>query len=66
MHPYQAAQLAEAHMADLRREALANCCANLVARISLRDRLTAATSRVTAAFARRARTGRATPACCPA
>ena len=66
MHPYLSAQLAEAHMDDLRREALANSGANLIDRISLRDRLATVTDRLTAALARPARTDQATPVCCPA
>ena len=66
MHPYLIEQAAAAHVADLHREALANCCANLIARISLRDRLTAVTDRLTSAFARPARARRTAPVCCPA
>ncbi|WP_158545958.1 hypothetical protein [Blastococcus sp. TF02A-30] len=48
-------------MADLRREALANCCAHLIARVSLGTRLAAATGRLTAALSR---SRQAAAACC--
>jgi hypothetical protein len=66
MHPYLTEQVAAAHRDDLRRAALAICCARLVARIRLRDRRAAMTSRITAALARATQTRSAVPACCPA
>jgi hypothetical protein len=40
MHPYLSAEIAAAHVADLRREAAATCCSSQVLRRSLRDRVT--------------------------
>jgi hypothetical protein len=62
MHPYLSADIAAAHVADLLREAAARCC-TVAAGHPVLDRLRATAQRVTAALHR---TGRQTPACCPA
>jgi len=61
MHPYLSADIAAAHVADLVREAAANCC--VVGRPVL-DRLRATAQRITVALHRT--TAGATPACCSA
>ena len=64
MHPYLAEQVAAAHRNDLRRAALATCCARLVARIRLRHPPATMSRRITAALTRRTRPLNAAPACC--
>ena len=64
MHPYLSADIAAAHVADLIRDAAATCCAALVARRPLVDRLRATAQRASAALHRT--TTRTTPSCCPA
>lgn len=65
MHPYLAEQAA-AHRDEVRPAARTTCCANLVARISLRDRLAAITDRLAAALTCPTRTNRAMATYCPA
>ena len=63
MHPYLSAEMAAAHVADLIRDAAANCCSR-VARHPVMDRLRATAERAAAGLYRG--TSRATPSCCPA
>ena len=63
MHPFLTGDLAAAHMADLMREAAAQCCSR-VASHPLLDRLRAAVRRATAAL--HGPDEAAAPSCCPA
>jgi hypothetical protein len=62
MHPYQSADIAAAHVADLLREAAARCCAVATGH-PVADRIRATVQRATAALYGSTRQN---PACCPA
>ena len=63
MYPYLTAEIAAAHVADLRREAAARCWASQVTRRPLPDRLR---TTLRGAVGPRRTTTRTTPVCCPA